>query len=162
MALVLGPFLSQCGFRVWVDPDGSDYFDMIVQRGDELGLIELKVSDWKRVLVQAVERRAWADWVAVAVPRRSLTKRLLARSTGPVSQRVGILVLDQGHVEVLRPATACGPADLSRPPPELRARLVELLAVSSAEGVGTPIQWSLPIRRRQVGALRLEEFPESG
>ena len=101
---VVTEFLTRQGFRVWADPDGSDYFDLVARRGDEVGLVELKLTDWTTVIHQALRRRGWGDWVAVAVPRRSLANRIVARSRARRSESVGVWCVERDSVTVLRPA----------------------------------------------------------
>jgi hypothetical protein len=97
-------FLTAQGYHVWIDPDGSDYFDVVARRGDEVGLVELKVADWKGVLTQAVARRGWGNWTAVVVPRASLGRRLLEHRRNERTGRVGVWWVHDESVEVLRPA----------------------------------------------------------
>src|SRR5580700_8943723 len=94
-------YLEALGYRVFVNPDGADYFDVVVRRGTEVGLVELKVADWPKVLAQALRRRGWGDWVAVVLPRRSLAQRVVGRPTAPRGGRVGVWYLSAGSVEVL-------------------------------------------------------------
>lgn len=152
-------FLATRGYEVWVNPDGSDYFDLVALRGNELGLIEVKLHDWRRALVQAVERRGWADWVAVAVPRRSLAERLLARAQDGVSLRVGIWAVEGEAVHALRLATAARRGSGESPFSEMRNRLQELLDVTrGATALGSSVRWSIQGGGRGMRALRLEEF----
>lgn len=94
--------LERLGYRVWVDPDGRDYFDVIAMRPEEVGLIELKIADGPRVFAQALRRRAWGDWVAVAVASERTAERLMRARTTPLARRVGIWLVRDGRVEVRR------------------------------------------------------------
>ena len=160
-------YLEGNGYRVWVDPDGSDYLDVVARRGDEIGLVELKVADWKKLLAQAVRRRGWADWVAVALPRASLAGRLLASPQAPRATRVGVWVASPAGVEVLRPALPLWAPGEERPFPELRER-IDLLTGRLVEGsLPVGVRWNLPGsrgrlpgHRRSTRDWRLEEFPD--
>jgi hypothetical protein len=92
------------GYRAYLDPDGTDYFDLAVRRGDEVGLVEGKVGRPSEVLGQALRRRPWADWVAVVVASGTTASRLVARTTGRRSAAVGVWAYDDGAVRELRPA----------------------------------------------------------
>lgn len=99
--------LESEGYRVWVDPDGTDYFDIIARRGPTIGLVELKLDDGRTVLRQALRRRGWADWVAVAVPDERLARRIAERPVAERGHRVGVWWVEPDRVQILRP----GPAD---------------------------------------------------
>ncbi|MCI4355433.1 MAG: hypothetical protein L3K06_08740, partial [Thermoplasmata archaeon] len=86
--------LTAEGFRTWVAPDGRDYFDIVALRGEEIGLVELKVSAARQVFGQALRRRAWADWVAVAIPGRKAAERLLARPGAERAGRIGVWLVE--------------------------------------------------------------------
>ena len=160
--------LARQGYRVWAAPDGADYFDIVARRGGEVGLVELKVADWRKVFAQAVRRRAWADWVAVALPRASLARRLLDRPTAPRAERIGVWVVATGSVRELRaarPLVGAGEADpFSESRALFRARLDELAAGAIPAGA----RWLVPGRprtgaaRRTIRDWRLEEFPDGG
>jgi hypothetical protein len=159
--------LEAAGFRVWVDPDGSDFLDVVARRGDEVGLVELKVADWKTVLVQALRRRAWGDWVAVALPRPSLAEKVRARSTVGRAARVGIWVVTGENVQVLRPALPM--YDPGDPDPfELpRARLRLFLDAMETGGLPEGFDWGLAAhaaqathRRRPALDWTMDEFPD--
>jgi hypothetical protein len=158
--------LEADGFRVWVDPDGSDFLDVVARRDEEVGLVELKVADWKTVLVQALRRRAWGDWVAVALPRRSLAEKVLARSAAGRPSRVGVWVVAGESVEVVRPARRLYDPGEPDPFESPRARL--RLFLDALEGGGLPegFEWGLAAhaaqathRRRPALDWTLEEFP---
>lgn len=159
--------LEALGYRVYVNPDGADYFDMVARKGPEVGLVELKVADWKRVVHQALRRRGWGDWVAVVVPRRSLAERIVARPVAPRGGRVGVWYLEAGGVVVLRPAAPFVVAGEVDPFPEPKTWLLERLEIADGLEGGVPVGWSVPDaghvagRRRSSRDWRLEEFPES-
>lgn len=94
--------LEALGFRVWIDPDGRDYFDVVAKRNEEVGLVELKLADGPRVFAQALRRRAWADWVAVAVASERSAERLMRARTSPLARRVGIWLVRGDTVDVRR------------------------------------------------------------
>jgi len=162
-------FLSSRGYRVDFDIDGQDYFDAVARRGDELGLVELKLTDWRKVHAQALVRRAWADWVAVLLSRRSLAERLRTRAGPPAVGRVGLWYLEHGEVQVLREASPI-PGATSFP---LRGELQFALGVRDRGELPPGAVWSGlgPVRNRRAGRRwdgrfwRLEEFaepPETG
>ena len=156
-------FLEGDGYTVWVDPDGTDYFDMVARRGDVVGLVELKVSDVRKVLGQAVRRRGYADWVAVALPSESRAARVLGLPIPSPGNRVGVWWVDGESVRVLRAATARprGPGD---PFAERRKGLVELLDLLELGRLPPGVRWShIPSgRARPPREIRLDEFPEPG
>ncbi len=160
--------LVRQGYRVWVAPDGADYFDIVARRGSEIGLVELKLADWRKVFAQAVRRRAWADWVAVALPRGSLAERLLDRPEAPRAERVGVWVVEAGAVRELRPARPLvGPGEAD-PFAESRARFLARLDELESGAIPAGARWLVPGRPRVGGARRttrdwrLEEFPDRG
>ena len=166
MAAPVCRFLAERGFRVWVDPDGSNYFDIVAQRGDEVGLVELKLAAWKKLYSQALRRRGWGDWVAVGLPRASLAQRFLERGSGARTERIGVwLVTDQ--VQVLRearPWVEPGEADPFEP---LRTHLRESLSLLDRgllpDGTGWRFVRLPSVRPRSRPSLntsewRLEEF----
>jgi len=61
--------LRRRGYRTYVDPDGTDYFDLAARRGDEVGLVEGKLGRPKAVLAQGRRRSAWAKGGAAAQRR---------------------------------------------------------------------------------------------
>ncbi len=160
--------LEAQGYRVWTAPDGRDYFDMVALRGEEIGLVELKVSAARQVFGQALRRRAWADWVAVAIPGRRAAERLIARPSADRAERVGIWVVEGERVRELRAARAMyGPGEAT-PFETARARFRDLLRALESGELPDGIDWGifgsprLPGRqRRSTRDWRLEEFPES-
>ncbi|MGC2205510.1 MAG: hypothetical protein WA719_06260, partial [Thermoplasmata archaeon] len=83
-------YLESEGYRVWVDPDGRDYFDLVARRGREVGLVEAKVAHSRAVFAQALRRRVWGDWVAVVVSSERSAKALAARTAGRRAAPVGV------------------------------------------------------------------------
>jgi hypothetical protein len=161
-------YLRGRGYEVLIDPDGKDYFDLVAWRGEEVGLVELKVSDWRALKVQAAVRRTYSDWVAVALPRRSLAERLLARMEGPLLAPVGVWLVEGEAIEVLRPETPWPEATRALFP-EHRAALREMLAARRA-GLLPPgsTTWDGFAARsareaggRHVREWRLDEFDEA-
>jgi len=154
--------LEALGYRVWIDPDGTDYFDVVARRGGEVGLVELKVADGRTVLRQALRRRGWADWVAVAVPSEPLARRIAGRPVAERGARVGVWAVVDGRVAVVRAATPLVRPGEPDPFAPLRTTLRERLdAGALPEGVA----WHLleGSRRELPGGRstrdwRLEEF----
>ena len=158
--------LAGQGYTVWVDPDGSDYLDVVARRGAEIGLVELKLADWRKVLAQAVRRRGWADWVAVVLPRRSLADRAVEAAQGPRTRPIGVWVSDGETLTVVRAAAPLWPAGTVHPFPELRARLELFTDLLAAGSIAPGVAWNLPGAvgrlpdgRRSTREYRLEEFP---
>ncbi len=112
------------GFRVYANPDGSDYFDLIVRRGAEIGMLELKRAEGRRVFEQAVRRRFWGNWVGVAVGSRTSAQRLAVRRSGRLTSCVGIWWVHNAGVETIRPPSPFPPP---AEPREERTRLVAWL-----------------------------------
>jgi hypothetical protein len=145
--------LGARGYRTYVDPDGSDYFDLAVRRGAEVGLVEAKLGEPSRVLAQALRRRAWADWVAVAVASPRTAAALLARTQGARSSVVGVWSWDAGRARELRAPTARraeGPDPFAGTRALLRQHLLDLDRGELPAGV----RWSsVPgeVRRRSFG-----------
>lgn len=96
--------LERDGYRVYVNPDGQDYFDIVARRGTEIGLVELKRTLGPKVFGQALRRRAWGNWVAVALGSEAAARRLVSDRTGRLSQMVGVWWVHGETVETLRPA----------------------------------------------------------
>lgn len=155
------------GYTVWVDPDGSDFLDVVARRGRVLGLVELKVADWRKVLAQAIRRRGWADWVAVALPRERLAAKVVGAPQAVRAERIGVWAVVDGTVRVLRPAAPLWRPGEPHPFPELRARLEALTDLRAAGALGDGVRWNLPGARgrlprgrRSTRDWRLEEFPD--
>lgn len=155
--------LAAQGYRAWVDPDGSDYFDLIARRERTIGLVELKVADWRKVMGQAVRRRAWADWVAVALPRRSLAGKALARPTAARTGRVGVWVVEAGEVTELRAAQPLREPGEPDPFAEERERMHLMLDLLESSALAPGVEWNLTAtgrggRGRSPRGWTLEEF----
>ena len=151
------PFLERLGYSVYASPDGNDYFDIVAVRAEEVGLIELKVADWKHVVTQAVDRRDWADWVAVCLPRVSLARRVLSKTSDGPSRRIGVWVAQPEKLDVLRLATSPGPSATASEQ-HWRHRLKELLNDTQGGTLPGPVQWSVGRPDRRRGSWRLEDF----
>jgi hypothetical protein len=104
LAPIVQARLEAEGFTVRVNPDGSDYFDLVGRRGDEIGLVELKKTDWQHLLAQAVARRAYGDWVVAALARRTAAEKLVEHASSEPARAVGVWSVVEGRIEVLRPA----------------------------------------------------------
>ncbi len=94
--------LEALGFQVWADPDGRDYFDVVAMRTEEVGLVELKIANGPQVFTQALRRRAWGVWVAVAVASERTAERLVRLRSTPLACRVGVWLVRDDRVEVRR------------------------------------------------------------
>jgi len=119
--------LEGAGYRTWINPDGSDYFDLVARRGDEVGLLEAKAAESRNVLAQALTRRVWGDWVAVVLGSPRAAEALELRTRGTRSEPVGIWTLRESRVEVVRPARPWVASGTSDPYRELRERFRHIL-----------------------------------
>lgn len=158
--------LEAQGYRVWVDPDGSDFLDVVARRGTEIGLVELKLADWRKVLAQAQRRRGWADWIAVVLPRDSLASKLLDVPQAERARRIGVWVVRDGALHVRRAAEPLWQPGEARPFDELRARIEELTDRMIDGSLPEGVRWNLPGSQGRIGHgkrstrdWRLEEFP---
>ncbi len=164
LVAVVARHLSDRGFRVHVDPDGTDYFDLVARKGPEIGLVEVKVRDAWGVLAQALCRRGWADWCAVALGSERSAERLARRTARTRAARVGIWSVSRDGVRVHRAATPWGGTGASDPFVALRERFREWLDQVDGLGEGASIRWDgIPgaVRRasggRSFGEWRLDE-----
>lgn len=147
-------YLEGRGYRVYANPDATDYFDLVARRADEVGLVEAKVANSRAVLVQALKRRAWGDWVAVVLPSERAAERLAERTGGTRAAPVGVWVAREGQVRVVRAAGPwAGPGE-EDPYSELRARFRKVLdRIDSGE---------LPPNVRWAGLLRAVRSASGG
>jgi hypothetical protein len=148
------------GYRVWVDPDGRDYFDLVARRGREVGLVEAKVSGSAAVLAQALRRRAWGDWVAVVLASERAARALADRSAGTRAARVGVWFSRGPTVTVVRaarPWTAEGEFD---PFADLRERFGRILDAMESGEIPDSIRWDGVVRevRRASGGRGFAEW----
>ena len=153
--------LEADGFRVWVNPDGRDYFDLVARRGSEVGLVEAKVAGSAQVLAQALRRRAWGDWVAVVLASERAAWRLADRTARSRAAPVGVWWARRGTgVTVVRPARpwpAPGDADPFAP---LRARFARLLDALERGEIPDAVTWDGVVRevRRASGGRGFQEW----
>ena len=149
------------GFRVWVNPDGRDYFDLVARRGAEVGLVEAKVAGTSQVLSQALRRRAWGDWVAVVLASERAAWRLAHRTARTRAARVGVWWARRGTgvtvVRAARPWVVDGSSDPFAP---LRARFSRLLDLLDAGEVPDSVRWDGVVRevRRASGGRGFQEW----
>jgi hypothetical protein len=166
---MVGPvtrFLEGRGYRCYRDPDGQDYLDLVARRGEEIGLVELKLSAAGQVMAQALRRRAWGDWVAVALEGRRAAVRALDSSGGSYRKRVGILAVTGSFVDELRPFQPIHAPGEPHPFPDLKQRLLSLLDAIDAgtlpAGVGWGALWPASAGGRRAGReWKLEELVEA-
>lgn len=124
---VAARYLQGEGFRTYLDLDGTDYFDLVARRGEEVGLVEGKAADRRNVLVQALRRRAWGDWVAVVLGSRRSAERLQDRTVLGRASPVGIWTVEGDRLLVLRPARRWAGAGEDDPFRDLRDRFHRIL-----------------------------------
>lgn len=157
------------GYLVRIDPDGTDYFDLVVRRGDEVGLVEAKVANSRAVLTQALKRRAWGAWGAVALSGERSARHLVARTEGTRAAVIGVGWAAPDGYRVLRPArpwVAPGEPDLFA---DLRRRFRAVLDAIDRGEIPGGVPWDGllgEIRRasggRGFGEWRLEELDRDG
>lgn len=164
LVTALARLLGARGFRTYVNPDGTDYFDLVARRGDEVGLVEAKISDARTVLSQALRRRAWGDWTAVALPGRVAAQRLAERTRGSRAEAIGIWVVGAGELEEIRAARPWTVPGADDPYAGLRARFREILDALDGGRIPSTVPWSdVPgaVRRashgRRFAEWRLDE-----
>lgn len=152
--------LEAQGFRVWVDPDGRDYFDLVARRGDEVGLVEAKVANTRAVLLQAVRRRVWGDWVAVMVASERSARALVARTSTTRAAPVGVWCARGTDVVELRPARRWVVAGEPDPYAELRARFRSILDALESGEIPEAVRWDGVVRevRRASGGRGFKEW----
>jgi hypothetical protein len=152
--------LEANGYRTRIDPDGTNYFDLVARRGDEVGLVEAKVSDARTVLTQALVRRVWGDWVAVVLASRRSATALEARSRSTRAAPVGIWWWDGTSVGVVRDARPWAVAGEDDPYAPLRARFRGVLDAIDRGDVPEGLEWSgVPgTVRRLSGGRRFREW----
>jgi len=161
--------LQSRGYRTYLDPDGTDYFDLAVRAGDEVGLVEGKRSDVRAVLAQALRRRPWADWVAVALGSERAAARAVERTKERRSAGVGVWVASPGAVRELRPAISTHPPGGSDPFAATRERFRQHLVDLDLGVRPAGVPWSgvlSAVRRASEGRgfaeWRLDEIPDDG
>ena len=157
---VVARHLESLGYRVRVDLDGTDYFDLVARRGDEVGLVEAKVANSKAVLVQALKRRAWADWCAVALSGGLSARRLADRTTGGRAEPVGVWFVRGDRVEVVRPHRPWVPPGAPDPFAHLKARFRSILDALDVGDLPGSVPWDGVVRevRRASGGRGFAEW----
>ncbi len=152
--------LERQGYRVRVDPDGHDYFDLVARRGQEVGLVEAKRADARAVLVQALKRRGWGDWTAVVLASPRAAERLVDRTEGTRAGPVGVWCISGGIVRILRPARTWAVAGGPDPYAELRARFRRLLDALDSGALPSGVPWEGVMRevRRASGGRSFSEW----
>ena len=142
-------YLEGLGYRVYPNLDAKDYFDLVARKGREVGLVEAKVSGSRAVLVQALRRRVWGDWVAVVLPSERSAERLAARTAGTRARPVGVWATVGDTVRVVRAAAAWfGPGD-EDPYADLRERFRLVLDRLDSGEIPADVPWD-----GVVGAVR--------
>jgi hypothetical protein len=152
--------LRGLGYRVYPNPDSTDYFDLVARRGDEVGLVEAKVANSRAVLVQALKRRAWGDWVAVVLPSETAAERLAARTAGTRAAPVGVWVARAGTVRVLRAAMPWVRPGETDPFSDLKVRFRSVLDRIDSGEIPPDVRWSGVVRtvRRASGGRGFAEW----
>lgn len=160
-------FLEEKGYRTRIDPDGTNYFDLVARRGEEVGLVEAKVANSRAVFTQALVRRAWGDWVAVVIASRRAATALAERSRGTRAEPVGVWWCEAGAVGVVREARPWIAPGADDPYAPLRERFRRVLDALERGDVPEGLTWSgVPrtVRRASGGRgfreWRLDEVPE--
>lgn len=159
-------YLEARGYRVWIDPDGTNYFDLVARRGEEVGLVEAKVAHARGVWGQAVRRRGWGSWNAVVLARPLSAERLAARTAAGRSAHIGVWSIDHGEIRVHRPARPWVEPGTPDPYADLRRRFRRILDALEAGTLPAEARWEgVPraVRRASSGRgfaeWRLDEAP---
>jgi len=134
-------YLAEQGYRVAVDPDGTDYFDLVARRGEEVGLVEVKVGDSKAVLAQALKRRGWGDWSAVALGSVRAAERLSNRTASTRAAPIGVWSVGPEAVRVHRPARRWVRPGEEDPFAPLRARFRRWLELLETGELPSSVRW---------------------
>jgi hypothetical protein len=157
--------LAERGYRVYVDPDRRNYFDLVARRGDEVGLVEAKTSDARTVLRQALVRRAWGDWCAVAVGGERAARRLADRTRATRAEPVGIWAVLPDRVAEIRPPRPWSGSTDPAPYRALRDRFRSILDAVDRGELPVGLVWDgVPgaVRRASAGRAfaewRLDEI----
>jgi len=154
-------FLEQGGYRVYPNLDANDYFDLVARRGNEVGLVEAKVSGSREVLVQALKRRAWGNWVAVVLPSETAARRLAARTEGTRAAPVGVWATSpEGGVRVIRAARPWIRPGEEDPFAELRERFRVVLDRIDSGDLPANLRWDGVVGsvRRASGGRGFKEW----
>jgi len=153
-------FLERQGYRVYPNLDATDYFDLVARRGEEVGLVEAKVSGSREVLLQALRRRAWGDWVAVVLPSERAAERLAARTSGTRASPVGVWVTKGEGVRVVRPAVPWVREGVADPFSHLRERFRSILDRIDAGELPPELPWGGVVSavRRASGGRGFKEW----
>ena len=148
------------GFTVWVDPDGRDYFDLVARRGDEVGLVEAKVSGGREVLQQALRRRAWGDWVAVVLGSERAARSLATRTEATRAAPIGVGFVHAGVFVELRAPRRWAIEGGVDPFAEVRARFRRVLDLLESGEIPAGTRWDGVVRevRRASGGRGFAEW----
>ena len=138
---VVARSLEAQGYRVRIDPDGTDYFDLVARRDDEIGLVEAKVARPREVWAQAVARRGWGSWNAVVLASPVSAERLAARTAGGRAAAIGVWSIDHEEVRIHRPARPWVTPGVPDPYAELRERFRRILDALDAGTLPADARW---------------------
>jgi hypothetical protein len=152
--------LEADGYRVWVDPDGRDYFDLVARRGGEVGLVEAKVQGSRAVLLQALRRRVWGDWSAVVLRSERSARALAARTDATRAAPIGVWFVGGEAVTVVRPARPWVAPNAPDPYAGLRERFRKILDGLESGEWPSSIRWDGVVRevRRASGGRGFSEW----
>ncbi len=161
---VLASWFRSRGWKAYIDPDGGSYFDLVVRRQEEVGLVEAKVGEGRRVVRQALERRIWGDWAAVAVLPPRTAAGVAARTAVSRAASLGVLTLEEGAVRELRAARPWAVPAEPDPFAPLRSRFRGVLDALDRGELPEGPRWSDVVREvhrasngRGFGEWRLDE-----
>jgi hypothetical protein len=157
---VAARYLESEGYRTYTDLDGTDYFDLVARRGGQVGLVEGKLADPRTVLAQALRRRAWGDWVAVALGSGTSAERLARRTDSSRSRPVGIWAIDADGLRVVRAATPWPTGAGDDPFRELRERFHRILDAVDRGEIPAGVRWTnlASELRRASGGRKFAEW----
>ena len=148
------------GYRVYVDLDGTDYFDLIARRGDEVGLVEAKVADRRTVLLQALKRRVWGTWGAVVLSSERAAERLAAETSTGRASALGVWACTSGTMRTLRVARPWVGPGVEDPYATLRERFRRVLDAVDRGEMPTGVSWDGLVGeiRRASGGRKFAEW----
>jgi len=72
-------FMRKHGYHCLIEPEGGGLFDCVVvnTKGDDVGCIELKLTDWRKLSEQLKKRKRYFDWVCALMPKLYFLNKLI-------------------------------------------------------------------------------------
>lgn len=98
-------YLRALGYYVLFDSDlgGGSYFDCIAIGENDIGAIELKLSDWKKVVAQARRRLHNVNWAVILMPSLKALEKIQENIKTPSCYpEIGLWHFDKDRIMVVR------------------------------------------------------------